>query len=131
MKKQSAYERTKRFRRAKQLRKEEGHSPLYIREREEWDANEINTPKITTQHTTPEPLELPIISKQVLIYEMEKANYTDLDKKEQTGLSWDEIKRLKTGGKREYERIIKEYLDKWYWVIFQEGYEKGLEENEG
>ena len=71
-------------------------------------------------------MELPLISKSVLVYEMVKAKFTDLDISEQTGLSWDEIKRLKAGGKREYQRLIDEHIKKLFWQVYQNGYEEGV-----
>lgn len=73
-------------------------------------------------------MDLPNISKEVLVFEMQRAGFTDLDIKEQTGLSWDEIKRIKAGGKREYQRLIDEHIKKLFWQIYQQGYEEA--ENE-
>ena len=87
----------------------------------------------TRQASTPQlqqnELEMPKISKTILVYEMVRNGYTDLDIKEATGLSWEEIKRLKAGGKREYQEIIDKHLKEMYWKVYQKGYEAGEEEN--
>ena len=83
-----------------------------------------------TKIPTEPDMELPKISKDVLVYEMVKAGFTDLDIKEQTGLTWDEIKRLKAGGKREYQRIIDEHVKELFWQVYQNGYEAAENEAE-
>lgn len=120
MKKKTPRERQRLWRERWET-KDAGHSPAYKRERGKPNLNEHD--KNQTQMPTEPDMELHKISKEVLVYEMMKANFTDLDIKEQTGLSWDEIKRLKAGGKREYQRLIDEHIKEIGWVIWQKGYE--------
>ena len=107
------------FQKAKERRKQ--------RDKHKDEEEDFSTKRTTAIPVEPD-MELPKISKEVLVYEMVKAGFTDLDIKEQTGLSWDEIKRIKAGGKREYQHLIDEHIKKLFWQVYQQGYEEAESE---